>query len=528
MRASRAVAGVGIARARTGWSMETPTLLVTGATGFIGRHVVAALQQRFFIHALSRRSPREARAPQSDNILWHQVDIADRPALEKTLRGIGADGKVDYVLHLAAYYDFTGEDAQEYDRTNVDGLRNVLELCRALKPKRFIFASSLAASQFPPRGTVLNERSPLDGLHPYAKSKRAGEHMLAEFRDDFPSVIVRLGAIYSDWCEFTPLFVFMGTWLSKSWKARILGGQGASALPFLHVRDCAGFFARVIEKESSLGQSEVLIAAPDEATSHRQMFDAATVAYFGQRPQPRLMPRTLAKVGMQANDFFGRLLGDRPFERPWMADYIDLTMPVDASYTRQRLGWAPNPRFSMVRRMPFLVENFKTDPIEWARRNLAQMKVVHVSNHLRLFQLIEEHEEELVRRSVAHCLEPHRREQFPTYHQLSREELTWAAQQTYLHLKNAVRTREKALFKTYAAEIASRRFKQGFNVDEVVDIIQVKHDTCVQVLLDDPRVRGLEDALHETVNMTFRLGIDQVQDTFDELGGEFVPQEPPG
>ena len=130
--------------------------------------------------------------------------------------------------------------------------------------------------------------------------------------------------------------------------------------------------------------------------------------------------------------------------------------------------------------------------------------------------------------SVEHCLAPERRASFPTYHELSREDLTWAAQQTYLHLKNAVRTREKALFKTYCDDIARRRFAQGFSADEVVQIIQLKHDSCVRVLLNDPRVRGLEDALHETVDMTFRLGIDQVQDTFDELMGDLVPAEPPG
>lgn len=508
--------------------MSTPTLLVTGASGFIGRHVVAALQGRYFIHALARRSPREARAPESDDVLWHQVDVGDAPALEKTFKAIKADGGVDYVLHLAAFYDFEGQDHPEYTRTNVDGLRNVLELCRDLGPKRFVFASSLAASDFPEAGTTLDERSVCDGTHPYAHSKRLGEAMLEEYRAHFPSTIVRLGAIFSDWCEFTPIFVFLGTWLSQSWRARILGGRGAAALPYLHVRDCVRFFARLLEREALLGPSEVLIAAPDEATSHRQLFDAATLAFFGRRVEPHLMPRLLAKLGMQANDLFGRLIGDRPFERPWMADYIDRAMPVDASHTRERLDWAPTPRLSIVRRMPFLVENLKTDPIEWSRRNLAQMRNVHVAHHLRIFQLIEAHEEELVRTSVEHCVAPAGGRSFPAYRELAHDELTWCAQQTYMQLKNSVRTREKAVFKTYCAEIAQRRFKQGFDAEEVVRIIQLKHDTTLQLLLNDPACKGLEDAVHQHVTMTFRLGVDQVLDTFDELTGRFVPAEPPG
>jgi nucleoside-diphosphate-sugar epimerase len=507
---------------------QKPTLLVTGASGFIGRHVVAALQQRYFIHALARRSAREARAPESEHIRWHQVDIGDPAALAKTFAAIADSGGADYVLHLAAYYDFSGDDTPEYERTNVEGLRNVLDLCRALKPRRFVFASSLAASEFPAAGTVLTERSPLDGHHPYARSKKKGEDLCAGYREHFPTVVVRLGAIYSDWCEFTPVFIFLGTWLSGSWRARILGGKGASALPYLHVRDSVTFFARVLEQDEALGNGEVLIAAPEDATSHRQLFDAAHDAHAGNRVEPILMPKPFARVGMHGTNLVGRLLGERPFERPWMADYLDLAMRVDTSTTRQRLGWSPNPRFSILRRMPFLIENLKTDPIEWNRRNLAAMKAVHVANHLRIFQLIEEHEDELVRASVEHCLSPERHASFPTYHELSREDLTWAAQHTYLHLKNAVRTREKALFKTYCDDIARRRFAQGFSADEVVQIIQLKHDSCVRVLLNDPRVRGLEDALHETVDMTFRLGIDQVQDTFDELMGNLVPAEPPG
>ena len=508
--------------------MSLPSLLVTGASGFIGRHVVAALQRTYRIHALARRTPTEARAPEGTNITWHQVDLGDDKSMDAVFARITEAGGVDFVLHLAAYYDFAGKADPEYDRTNVKGLRAVLERCRALKPKHFLFASSLAACSFPPPGTVLSERSPVDGTHPYARSKRAGEEMLAEFAGDFPSLIIRLGAVYSDWCEFTPLYTLMRTWFSNSWRQKILAGQGTAALPYIHVRDVVAFFARVLERSAALGNGEVLIASPDQAASHRQLFEAALESFAGTAPEPFLMPRLLIRPGLHGLGLLGLLLGEAPFEQPWMADYVDRAMPVDASQTRQRLGWEPSPRFGVLRRMPFLVENQKTQSQEWNRRNVAAMKQVQLPNHLHVFHLIEEHEPELVRESVELCTSPETRARFPNYQELSREELTLSAQQTFAHLKNAIRTREKALFQTHCEALAARRHAKGFSVGEVVDINEAKRDACLRLLLKDPRARGLEAPLIEAINGTFRMGIDQIHDSFEALSGGFVPVEPPG
>lgn len=508
--------------------MTLPAVLVTGASGFIGRHLVAALQRRYRVHALARRTPVEARAPEGANITWHQVDLCDGPTMDAVFQRIADDGGVGSVLHLAAYYDFTGRDDPEYQRTNVDGLRATLERCRALKPRQFVFASSLAACAFPAPGTVLSERSAPDGPHPYARSKRAGEELLAEFAADVPSVIVRLGAVYSDWGEFTPLYTLMRAWFSGSWRSSILAGRGTAALPYIHVREVVNFFARVVERHADLGNGEVLIAGPDHATSHRQLFEAAHEAYSGQVPRPLLMPRVLVRPGLWGLKLLGALIGDRPFEQPWMADYVDKVMPVDASQTRQRLDWAPNERFSLLRRMPFLVENLKTNAQEWERRNLAAMLRVTVPTHLHLFHLIEDHEAELVREAVALCKAEETRARLPTYRELPDEELQAAAHQTYLHLKNAIRTREKALFKAHCEALARRRFARGFAVEEVVAINEAKRDACLRTLLKDPRARGLERPLIDAINGTFRLGIDQLYDTFEELTGGFAPVEPPG
>ena len=120
--------------------MALPRILVTGASGFIGRHLLDALKEDFRIVGLARRSQIRCGAPFHENISWHQVDIGDRENLGRVFDEIVAGGPVDFVIHLAAHYDFSGEDHPEYYRTNVDGLRAVLDHCRDLKPRCFIFS----------------------------------------------------------------------------------------------------------------------------------------------------------------------------------------------------------------------------------------------------------------------------------------------------------------------------------------------------------------------------------------------------
>ena len=124
------------------------TILVTGASGFIGRHFINAVKDDFFIYAIARRSQHEAKIPLLPNIQWIPVDLGDRESVNRIGDQLARDGGVDYVFHFAGYYDFTNEDNPEYQRTNVDGTHHLLEISRKLGIKRFIFASSLTVSNW--------------------------------------------------------------------------------------------------------------------------------------------------------------------------------------------------------------------------------------------------------------------------------------------------------------------------------------------------------------------------------------------
>lgn len=348
--------------------MAKPWMIITGATGLLGGQLVRMLRKEYRIIAIGRRTPADSGVPEGPGIEWFRVDIGQIEPLRQVFSRIRDLGGAELLLHMAAFYDFTGEDNPEYKRTNIEGTRNVLALAEPLKLRRFIYTSSTAACPFPPPGQSVNESTQPAADFPYARAKRAGEAMMREWADRIPTCIVRPAAVVSDWCEYPPLMEFLQAWCSRSWNSRILGGRGESAIPYLHVEDLMSFYLRVVERCDELGDAEVLIASPDGSTTHADLFREITRAAFGRPRRPVLVPRVIARPGVAAREWLGRRTGHMPFERTWMLDYVDLRLDVDASRTRVRLDWAPSPRLHVLSRLGAMIENMRAHPDEWRLR----------------------------------------------------------------------------------------------------------------------------------------------------------------
>jgi len=349
--------------------LPEPWLIITGATGFLGGQLVRQLRKEYRIVALGRRDPVEAGAPVGPGIEWFRVDIADLDRLKEVFERVRELGGARLLLHMAAYYDFTGEDNPEYWRTNVVGTENLMKLAESLELRRFIFASSVAACEFPEPGDVVTEATPPTAPVPYARSKRAGEELMVRYRDRVPSCIVRPAAIFSEWCEYEPLNAFIRTWCSHRPHSRVLAGRGTSAIPYLHVLDLLSFFLRVVEKCDELEPAEVLVASPDGASSHADLYRAATRIWFGEVPRPFFISPRLAAIGIRLRELLGRLTTVMPFERAWMVNFIDRQLTVDASRTRRRIDWAPNPGLDACSSLGKMLQHFRADRGEWRRRN---------------------------------------------------------------------------------------------------------------------------------------------------------------
>lgn len=350
--------------------MPEPWMIITGATGFLGSQLVRQLRKEYRIVALGRRDPVKVGAPLGAGIEWFRVDIADFESLRQVFERVRDLGGARLLLHMAAFYDFTGEDNPEYYRTNVVGTDNLIRLAAPLQLRRFIFASSIAACPFPEPGGSVTETTPPAAPVPYARSKQAGEELMRRYRETVPSCIVRPAAVFSEWCEYEPLEVFLRTWCSRRPHSRVLAGKGVSAVPYLHVRDLLSFFLRVVEKCDELEPAEVLLASPDGATSHIELFHEATRCCFGAARQPIHLAPGLAAAGIRARELLGRLTSRMPFERSWMVDYIDRQLVADASRTRRRIDWAPNPGFDVVSWLGAMIENLRADRREWRRHNV--------------------------------------------------------------------------------------------------------------------------------------------------------------
>lgn len=503
------------------------SMIVTGASGFVGRHLLEAARGRYRIYAIARRSQREAGVTEHPNITWIQVDIGDWTALKRVMRRVKELGGADYVIHLAAFYNFNLEDHPEYRRTNVNGTRHMLEQAKWLCVRRFVFASSLAACSFGPPKRVIDESSPPDAGHVYAASKAEGEAMCREYSRWFPCSTVRFAAVFSDWCEYAPLYMFLSTWLSRGWRSRILGGRGESGVSYIHRNDLSRLLLTILDRSEVLPAYDTYIASPSGCVTHRTLFEAATRYFWAESPQPILMPKPFAACGIIARDLLGRLVRRRPFERPWMIPFIDQQIKVNSSYTCSELDWQPTSRLHILRRLLFLVENMKRSPDEWRLRNEAILQRDVERPSLRIHEAMVPMRDRVIDRVAQYVRSPENRDGLVRHRRLPGRDLHWYLGQLYSALTASVRTGDRALILSYADEIARRRFEQGFGPEEINTVFREMGRLIVECLVDLPELKGYEQKIHDLVDLTVQLGMDQVEDCWERFSSE-RPRMVPG
>jgi nucleoside-diphosphate-sugar epimerase len=489
-------------------------IVITGASGFLGGLLVQLLRRRHKVVAFDRRPVAEAEMESHPNVEWYQVDLTDKESLNDNVSCIRAGGRVHVLIHLAAFYDFTGEENPEYQRTNVDAMRFLLDASRRLDLEHFVFASSVAACPFSSPGRPITEETPPHGSHIYARTKRAGEEMLADYTDSFSPLIVRFAALYSDWCEYSPLQVLLDTWLTGGWSSRILAGRGQSAVPYLHLRDAAAFMMRLLERRHRLDPLQVLIAGEDGAVSHLELFRTATSYVDGRARRPIHLPRLLCRPGIWLRDLVGRATGQRPFERTWMADYVDRKLEIENSRTRSLLGWSPTPRLSLLTRLPFLIEHRRENPFEWYRRNRESLEHLQLTPNFRLYRLLKNYQP-AIEQSIREALDE-RSAQATSASRVPAQQQFRDHQVTLRNLTAAVRSSENGPFLTWCRDLAERRISEGFGYDEVVAALRIVDRAVVDALSSDPESAEFGSALRDLIDTPIEFGIDQVLEVYDE------------
>lgn len=152
-------------------------ILVTGASGFIGRYLVRKLaDEGYEVFALTRKNI------EIEGAKIVTGDITDIKSIAKAFR------KIDAVFHTAGYADDRGKKRDFY-RINVEGTKNVADACRMNGVKRVVYTSSAGVYGFPNKKEPLTEESPKKPVNAYHKSKLEGENVLKKYEEMRISII---------------------------------------------------------------------------------------------------------------------------------------------------------------------------------------------------------------------------------------------------------------------------------------------------------------------------------------------------
>ena len=172
-------------------------ILITGAAGFIGSHLVELLlsekEKVSRLRLLIRDTDTLDNLP-SKNFDIVRGDIADKEFVKKAMEG------VEIVYHLAAKIDFDGKWG-EYKETNVDGTANLLSACEKGKVKKFINFSSIGVFGLPAGvGDILgwDEDHPKTYSNLYGRSKWEAEKLVmkAHEKKELSYVTIRPASVY--------------------------------------------------------------------------------------------------------------------------------------------------------------------------------------------------------------------------------------------------------------------------------------------------------------------------------------------
>lgn len=162
---------------------------VTGATGFVGRHLVRRLLDEGMILTCLSRSG----LPFNDNdsrIHWVSGDLNQSAHYAESLKD------ADCVIHLAGIIN--SRHREDYHNINVEGTSRLLEACRtyATSLKKFVLVSSIAALGPNSTGNLLSEKDVPRPETEYGKSKLLAEMEALKYVADFPVVILRPTFVY--------------------------------------------------------------------------------------------------------------------------------------------------------------------------------------------------------------------------------------------------------------------------------------------------------------------------------------------
>lgn len=258
-------------------------ILVTGATGLVGSHLLKKLiQEGHAVKALYRNSPPEISG--TEGVEWIKGDILDVVALEESM------DQVDQVYHCAAVVSFNPAKKAAMQHTNIEGTANVVNACINKGVKRLLFVSSVAAlgriREDKPIDETMNW-TPETSNSEYGKTKYLSEMEVWRGMSEGLSVVVVNPVIIlgnGDW-EGGSSGIFKSAYNEFPWYTEGMSG-------FVDVKDVVK--AMVLLMDSSINGERFILSGHN--AYYKDIFGLIATTFHKKPPHKKVTPLLAAIV----------------------------------------------------------------------------------------------------------------------------------------------------------------------------------------------------------------------------------------
>lgn len=317
-----------------------PLVLITGADGNLGHSLARALSRDFRIVGLDRTANR------ADGPEMVTIDITAPQSVRNALEAIGRDHgrEIAAVIHLVAFFDFSGEPNPLYDEVNVEGTRNLLAALDGFAVERFVYASTMLVHAPVDPGERIDEDGHFGPQWEYPRSKKKVEDLIrSEARMSY--AILRLAGVYDAESAVPTLSQQIARIYERDFQSHLYAGPLDAGQSSLHRADMIDAIRRTVERRISLPpDAEILIGEPD-AVGYGKLQDRIGELVHGAQDWPTLrLPAPLAKLGAAAQDAAEPLIpdafdqGEAPFIQPLMIGMADDHYAIDIGQITESYG----------------------------------------------------------------------------------------------------------------------------------------------------------------------------------------------
>lgn len=345
-------------------SEARPTVLVTGSSGLIGGRICADLSRDYDVVGLDLDPPSDDESAESTE--WIDCDLTDdasvAAAFERVRERHGP--RLASVVHLAAYYDFSGEPSPLYDELTVEGTRRLLRALREFDVDQFVFSSSALVMKPSEMGATIDETSPVEAAWDYPRSKLDAESVIEQERGDSAAVVLRIAGVYDEDGHSIPLAQQMKRIYEKELESYLFPGNPDHGQPFVHLDDLVACFRAAVDRRASLADHEVFLIGEPDLVSYGELQDIIGTAIHGTDWPTIRIPELLAKAGAWLKE---KAPGEDPFIKPWMVELADAHVPIAIGRAEAKLHWRP--RRSLRATLPEMARRLVEEPEAWYERN---------------------------------------------------------------------------------------------------------------------------------------------------------------